>query len=854
MNQVVTLAVNIAASSGNPWAIALAIVVNSMNAQAAKKKAADQQAAQQAAQRAAYNASLKDRLVNVMAADAPAVTVYGRAKVGGAIAAVFTSGARDEYKHIICIHAAHECDAFEEIYINGNALGALDGNGNLTNTSHKYYGKVRVKRHLGTAGDAADADLVSESGGKWTTTCTLTGLCYTYVRIDLNEPEFQSGLPRIEVLLRGKKLYDPRSGLTVWSQNNALVMMDYLTGEDCGVAYGDLPQDQFITAANVCDEVGVRVNPRYTFNGTITSDQDKPKMIEQIAASMSGGIVPLTWDVWAGKYTAPVMALTEADIVGDQSVAGGASDADLFNTVQGQFISSENLYVATDFKPYQNATYLAADGGEKKNNTDFPFTDSTQRCHNLVRMLMEDRRNDLTFTGQMSLKCWALKVGQRVTFTHSLYQWSSKVFRVISKRYQNGQPVTLVLKEDDATIWDEADAVVVDGTPNTGLQSPWVVAMPGNLRVSESKYQTTGSAGVKIRATAEWDAAPDALVTNYEFEYRRLGAATWIEIFDIRGTLLNMDDFIPGIYEFRVKSKNSWGAVSDYTAVLTKEIVGLMDVPADVTGFSVRVVSGQAQAVLDKHPALDVCIGGRIVIRWSPLSSGATWMSGCLLSPDGYPGDSSSFFVPLLGGTYMAKALDSSGNYSANAASFVLTEAHMTGFNTLATATEHPAFSGTKTSVALVDGGIQLVGAALWDDLGALDSLDMIDSLGGIVPSGSYAFSNRIDLGSVQTVRLFPNLKSLAFNTGDLWDSRTALIDDWGLVDGDVIEDADAALEVRATNDDPAGSPTWGAWHPLPGQADYTARAFEFRIALASADPTHNRRITELSVAAKQPL
>jgi hypothetical protein len=248
-----------------------------------------------------------------------------------------------------------------------------------------------------------------------------------------------------------------------------------------------------------------------------------------------------------------------------------------------------------------------------------------------------------------------------------------------------------------------------------------------------------------------------------------------------------------------------------------------------------------------------VRIGGRIVLRWSPLSVGATWNDGMLLSIEHYPGDSVSFFAPLLGGTYLAKAQDSSVNMSFNAVSFTLTEAHLTGFTTLGTATEHPGFTGAKINVAAVDGGIQLVGATLWDAMPAIDTLGMIDSLGGIVPAGTYTFANRIDLGSVLTVRLFPNLKSLAFDTADLWDSRTSLIDSWGLVDGNVIEDAEVAIEVRTTNDNPAGSPTWGPWHALPGQADYTARAFEFREQFTSGNVTHNRKVTELAVAAKQP-
>ncbi|SDZ82632.1 hypothetical protein [Nitrosospira multiformis] len=54
--------------------------------------------------------------------------------------------------------------------------------------------------------------------------------------------------------MRGKKLYDPRTGETKWSQNPALVIYDYLTSEMCGVPASDIPLSNIIRAANVCDE------------------------------------------------------------------------------------------------------------------------------------------------------------------------------------------------------------------------------------------------------------------------------------------------------------------------------------------------------------------------------------------------------------------------------------------------------------------------------------------------------------------------------------------------------------------------------------------------------------------------
>jgi len=557
---------------------------------------ADQQrkraAADREQQRQAYNAGLKDRTVTRIASDAPHRTVYGRARVGSDIVAMFSSGARDEYKHLVCVHAAHECDAIEEIYVNGKALGALDANGEVTGGDYAVIGsvgetethtgstfvlayvpkellitrphptkpakprldvpytldgqtvtlsqdfgtvtctyqrdqvaasRVRVKIHLGTPADPADAALMADLPDLWPDTAVLRGFCYTVVRLDLNHVDFQGGIPPIEVLLRGKKLYDPRSATTVWSQNPALSINDYLTGEMCGVDAGDIPTADLITAANVCDEdIGDGVK-RYTVNGTVTADQESGKVLEQLAQCMAGGIVGTTWQCWAGKYVAPVMSLVQDDIVGAWSVIGGVPDAELYNGARGQYISNENEYVLTDFKPYQNAAYLAADGRELWTNIDFPFTDSVQRVHNLARIFTEDQRNGFTIKATFSLKAWSLKVGQRAIFTSALLGQTDKVYRVVDKRFGIEQGVELTLKEDAASIWDFADAVVADETQNTNLPNPmFVTSLAGVYSTSgESELLEVGDGTLIPRIAVHFQRPSNVFVKRTVLRYHR---------------------------------------------------------------------------------------------------------------------------------------------------------------------------------------------------------------------------------------------------------------------------------------------------------------------------------------------
>lgn len=95
----------------------------------AKKK----QSAAAAAQRAGYNASLQDRNVTGLSSEASWQIVYGEpGPIGGSLCAILSSGGRDEFKHLLIVFAAHPCEAIDEIYIDGDPVGVLDGNGDAT--------------------------------------------------------------------------------------------------------------------------------------------------------------------------------------------------------------------------------------------------------------------------------------------------------------------------------------------------------------------------------------------------------------------------------------------------------------------------------------------------------------------------------------------------------------------------------------------------------------------------------------------------------------------------------------------------------------------------------------------------
>lgn len=770
--------------------------------------------------------------------------------------------------------ASHEVEEIGDIYFDDELI-PLNADGMSTG---RLQGRAYVFKHLGSADQEADARLIAGAPGQWTTAHRLRGRAYILVSLikDINpgaENNFPNGVPNIRAQVKGLKVYDPRSGLTAWSDNVALCINEYLTNTVFGLGHvyaDEIDEDLLIAAANVCDEsvslAGGGTEARYTCNGSFLTSEAPKEILGKLQVAMAGRCVRSggKWGLYAGAYITPTVTLDEDDLRGPIQVKPRLSRRELFNAVKGVYVNPDNGYQPADFPVVTNATYLSEDQDERIwLDMDLPWTGTPSMAQRIAKIELERVRQQIIVVMPCKLSAYSVVPPNTVMVTNAKFGWSSKVFEVIDVKLVMEQGdksgpylgVDLVLRETASTVfdWSSGEETTVDAAPDTNLPDPFSVAPPGTPEVTESIYETTGSAGVKSRATVSWAAGGDAQAVEYGLEYRSSGATGWTRRPLVRGLMDVLDDLAPGHYEFRVRAFSSIGASSAYSATSVVEILGLSAPPAAVSGFSVIKSSGFGLAQWTLHPDLDVQINGAIVIRHSPLTTGATWVDGVIVEE--FPGGVVSGLLPLITGTYMAKARDSSGNYSEDTVSFVATEGLITGFSTVGSLTEHTAFTGSKTNVALdaTFGGIKLDGSTTIDNMVTnVDDWPFIDALGGISATGSYAFASTLDLSTVATRRVEADIKVLSFDTGDTIDNRTDNIDLWDSIDGGVVNDCDVTLYARTTDDDPSGSPVWGDWVPF-FVADFTCRALQFKLDFISGNATHNIVCTELAVHAKEP-
>ena len=813
--------------------------------------------------------------------------------------------------------------------------------------------QVRCWTYNGTDDQAAPEALTSACPS-WTAEHRLQGVAYVYLQLrylDTNM-KFASGIPNVKALVRGRKVYDPRSGLTAWSANWALVVRDYLTARHgLACAADEIHDASFTAAANVCDERvtvmprpraftatresgelafadadpllghadGVRVasdgtlpaplddattyyairvddktirlaasvadaqaglgialtdegdpgdgahmlthvdQVRYTCDGNIDTG-GKPIGIMQSLLSAAAGAVVWTggqYRAYAGAYATPTVTLTSADLRGAVKVQPRTARQNLYNAVRGVFADPAQAWQPSDFPPFSSPAYAALDGDADPiwRDIELPFTINSLRAQRIAKLHLAKSRESAVLELPLKLSGLRLRVWDTVMVTLPALGYDAKVFRVLSWRLAPAGGVDVSLQEEaaDSYAWSAADGQEPGGADDTNLPDPFSTEPPGAPTVSETLYETSGSAGVKSRATVSWSVSPDPFLMQYEVATKADNdpdtAWTSQPLIPSAATRADIIDMTPGTYDFRVRAINALGVPSAWVET-TAEIRGLTAEPGDVAGFSVIKSSGFGLARWTLTGDLDVRLGGRVILRHHP-DPGATWNDGVNVAE--VAGGATSAVVPLMTGTYMAKFRDSTGHWSAAAATWEATQGMVTGWTIADSVTEDPGFAGTKTDVEVSGGALQLVAGTPIDDItDLLDTWTDIDGGGAVAATGSYAFANVIDCGTVETRRFEATIQASRADTGDLIDTRTDPIDDWSDIDGAVVDDCDVTLYIATTDDDPAGAPAWGDWTPFM-VADFTCRGAKFRLDFASGNAQHNIAVAALAVAALDP-
>jgi hypothetical protein len=299
---------------------------------------------------------------------------------------------------------------------------------------------------------------------------------------------------------------------------------------------------------------------------------------------------------------------------------------------------------------------------------------------------------------------------------------------------------------------------------------------------------------------------------------------------------------------YELKAVNSIGASSTYVTA-QRTIVGAILPPADVEDFACNVIGSDAH--LSWSPVTDLDLA-YYSVRYSTLTSGAEWQNSvALVAKIARP--ATSVTVPAREGSYLIKAVDKLGNFSSNEA--IISNTIVSNFNFVATQTESPTFTGVKTNVYVDENNsLRLDSSELFDSATGLfdDGTGFFESgltASDLFASGTYEFSNVIDLGATYKSRVTASIVQSSDNIDNLFDDVAGLFDSQpSNFDGDTPANCNAHLEIATSLD----NVTYTAFRTFV-VGDYNARYLKFRLNLASFDLSSTPVISSLSVTVDMP-
>ena len=763
--------------------------------------------------------------------------IYGEVKTGGAVVYDNATGNNNKYLHRVIAFSGHEIDSFQEIYLDDELL-TIDVDGNVT-SPERYNGKLRIKEHLGADNQVADTDLVSEVP-EWTNNHRLQGIAYLYVRLKFDADVFPNGVPTFTSVIRGKKIYDPRTLTTTWSNNPALCVRDYLTSNSYGLgeSSANIDDDSIIVAADVCDNLNYPTltgGTKFTTNGAFTTAVTPYSFLNNIMSSMGGTVwySQGEWRVKPAYYTAPVADLTDDDLRSGLSISTRHSRRDNFNTVKGTFKGTETNWQVTDYPEYTNAAFVTEDNEQSSVvDLDLPFTSSSVEARRIARIALERNRQQLTVSATFGMKAFGLQVGDIITLTSTRRGWDAKEFEVTTWNFgitgENDLQVQLTLREISESVFDEVDDGVVYTRDNTSLPSAFEVPSVGlsaTVRLQVSKEKLTNIAALTVTSGAS------ELIDHVEVQFKLSSGTDWKAAGTGQIGIFEVIDLEDDLYDFRARAINTFGIKGEWEFLFNIEASGLAIPPSDITGLAYEITNGNAFLEWNPVPDLDLSF---YRVRHAIETTGATW-ANATTAVDKVPRPASSVSLASRSGTYMIRPYDKGGVSSSGYASVVVLPEVLEPFTTTLTQTENPTFSGTKSGC----------------NVNVSNYLEITDP--SVAPSeATYTFSDYIDTGTSRRIKARVDASVIRINElGNTFDDLPGLFNDLtGLFD-DLSGDqdfADTNLEfyISTTEDDPSGTPTWTPYVKFR-VGNYYGRAFRFQVVLKSSADNVTPNITSLS-------
>jgi hypothetical protein len=548
--------------------------------------------------------------------------VYGERRVGGVRVFIDTSkDVGNKYLYMVLVMAEGEVEDIYDIEIDGISIDDEKFRTTTPFDNNFWYAKflgsdTQEASDLiidGVAYSTAPevppevaAYLSSQTGFEnkpWNDNHTLSGVAYLAMKFAWDENAY-TGVPDVTAIVKGKKVYNPSTQLTEWSNNPALCIRDYLTNTRYGKGLPESAIDDNAIIQATSDLDGFVVTPfedaddikLFELNMVVDTER---KVIDNLSDMLLAcrGFLPYS----DGKYglridqaTNHVIDVDENLIIGGISIIGTKKE-DRFNQVKVNFFNKDKefkedtaVYPDTEDSDDPASLYqvlLAEDGGEQLvDDVDIHGISNYYSAREMAKLFLLRSRLGTAIAFTATSELMELEVGDTFRITHPTPEWVDKKFQVQEIGLNFDGTVKIQAIEYSADIYTYNTASEETPFVTTKLPDPNKLAPVTSASPSVGSYIDTDGRTVPF-IDISWTAPNDALVDRYEIKYT-------IDDEDVIYSAVAIDTThriieAKGSYDIEIYAVN--GAGSKSTGVTLSDVVAVADTsaPSDITGISI---------------------------------------------------------------------------------------------------------------------------------------------------------------------------------------------------------------------------------------------------------------------------
>ena len=571
---------------------------------------------------------------NTKSHEIPIPVVYGRNRVAGNIIYQKVTGEKDRYMDI-------------QVALGEGPVNAITGVKADENS-------ISVDKYLGTRSQSADS--VNDQGQ------TFPYIAYISKTLDAEKLEI-SGAPTITSIIEGRtiEIWNGSSWVTQYSNNPAYCILDFLTNSRYGLEIDNqyINLDSFKNVASYCNE-DVDGENRFELNMVIDSRRSSLDIIQDMLSCFRGFLIYTDGELKlkVDAPEAPVQSFDMDNIIEDSFSYNKTGKDERYNQVIVNYTDPNEHWEKI------GAQYSDDSDIEKRDviKKEIPLIGINRfsQAGREARFFQKKSKYCPTFVswkaGIDSIHC---EVGDVVTVSHDVPEWTGKEFRILQIAEAENDEMEIVGQEYNEAIYSD-DGVVEQITKDSDLPNPFEapdsvtdLSLVENADVLEDG---TWSPGIKVSFTQ-----PDYVIWDSAYIYISSDdGATWDFITNISDTEYTIKQLPPDTYKVKVVSKSKQGRKEDFGTANTGQIT----------------VSGKDAKPSDVN--WGTCDFDRtIILRWQPITD--IDLKAYEVRTDTNFGNDDAALVYRGDGlehekqnpqqrtyTFYVKALDWSGNYSAN--------------------------------------------------------------------------------------------------------------------------------------------------------------------------------------------